>query len=277
MIVNSTKAQSFIDTTKIWTVQVKYDLWQPEKITMFLRFEEDTLIDGLNYTRMYYSIDNRSFLEKTLIYYWIEKEKGKIYIRFYQSHHDLLLYNFNLLPGDTSDHADINDRVVMDSIITKDFGAEKRKFYYSHYLTDTLWNVEWIEGVGSLFAPFMSDEKGYSGSINTLICFEEQNERIYLNPNFTDCDASTGTDVNTIFLRENLIECFYEPGGSIKIRNFTNSIGTFYLYDLKGSLLSKTQINSAETNICPSGSGILLYEFKTKKGKIQTGKIVVSE
>lgn len=275
IMVTSSKAQNFIDTSKIWTVQVKYDFYQPEKVTMFIKFEDDTLINGLNYTKMYYSIDDRSFSEKKLIYYWIEKENGEIYSRFYQSSNDLLIYDFNLLPGDTSNHADINDRIVLDSIITKDFGTEKRKFFYSHYLTDTLWNVEWIEGVGSLFSPFMSDEKGYSGSINTLICFEEQNERIYLNPNFTDCDASTGTDVNTIYIRENLIECYCEPGGSIKITNISNDIGTFYLYDLNGCLLTKNQINTYETNICPPGTGILLYKFVTESGKNQTGKIML--
>lgn len=273
MIVNETMAQSFIDTTKIWTVYNRIAEGNNKPTTEYYRFGEDTIINELTYTKMYVFQDteNKWHLDNDL---WIEKEPGKLYLKSIVGSTQELLYDFTLAVGDTSSH---RYKLVMDSIVVKDFGIEQRKYYYLHYLIWPDLIVTWVEGVGSLFNPTMFHDYIFVGAFTKLICFEEQNERIYLNPNFTDCDASTGTDVNTIFLRENLIECFYEPGGSIKIRNFTNSIGTFYLYDLKGSLLSKTQINSEETNICPPGSGILLYEFKTKKGKTQTGKIIVTD
>jgi len=273
MIVTGSKAQSFIDTTKIWTVAERIHtgtVYATDK-TIIYKFAGDSILDGLLYTKMITQKEQNDWEFHSL---WRENKEGNIYFKNGLSK-ESVLYNFSLTEGDTFQLGD--EEIVIDSIRLKSFGYTNRKFLFSHYSIAPNVIITWVEKVGSLHAPHISDEYFLSGGSYILICFSEGDEHIYMNPNYTDCDASTGTGVNTIFLPENLIECFFEPGGSIKIRNFTNSIGTFYLYDLKGSLLSKTQINSVDTNICPPGTGILLYEFKTKKGKIQTGKIGVTD
>lgn len=262
-------SQSFIDTTKVWTVaEYITDGSHNTKYTKSYSFNGDTLIDGQTYTKMF-SLKNNEIKFHSL---WREDDQGKVYFSRGTTK-DYVLYDFKLKEGDSlSVHEDV---MIVDSVRTKKFGESDKKFIYSHYEGIPEHVIIWIEGVGSLNAPHISDGYFLVGGSYTLICYHEGDNLIYLCPDYTTCDASSGTSINNIEFQQSLIKVIMLNDLKIGIELNNNESGIFEMYSVSGKIICSQEITNQSESLCLPESGLYIYRFTNTNRKIQTGKILV--
>lgn len=263
------RSQNFIDTTKVWTVaEYITDGSHNTKYTISYSFNGDTLIDEQTYTKMF-SFKNNEIKFHSL---WREDDQGKVYFTRGTTK-DYVLYDFQLKEGDTLNVHE--DEMIVDSIRMKKFGEYDKKFIYSHYEGITDHVILWIEGVGSLNAPHISDDYFLVGGSYALICYHEGDNLIYLCPDYTACDASSGTSINNIEFQQSLIKVIMLNDLKIGIELNNNESGIFEMYSVSGKIICSQEITNQSESLCLPESGLYIYRFTNTNRKIQTGKIIV--
>ena len=160
-------------------------------ITQIIRFsEEDTTIGSFSYKKVLASFDPDEtdwiFMDAIIREDSVTRE---VFMRN-SIDDEHLIYDFSLVVGDTVDIRNVLsgpgfhlEVIEADSILIED---EYRKRYY---LESVGWpyNDVWVEGIGSLIHGVI-----YCGYYNTspwltLLCFKENNNVYYMNPNFQGC------------------------------------------------------------------------------------------
>ena len=269
----TSSCQNFIDTTKVWTVTRRmFDGTQFQAPhNLFYKFMDDSVVNDINYSKMYRSQRSDPY-NWELNSLWREEESGNIYIKN-RSVKEALIYNFNLNEGDTISIDD--SEIYVDSTRVQLFGNVSKKYIYAHPKLHPDHIITWIDGVGSLHSPEVYDGMFLVGGTHTLVCFEEKGEHIYLNPAYSACDASTGTAVETIQLKPELIEVFNTNNGIIQLNILNNNFGSIEFYTTNGIKIFSKEINSTEDQICLPQNGIFIYQFINKKGEKQSEKIIV--
>jgi hypothetical protein len=265
-------SQEFIDSTKTWTVAeyITSGSGSTSKTTITFSFNGDTLIENTSYTKMF-SLDNDGNIE--LHSFWREDNDGNIYyVRGVEV--EQCIYNFQLEKSDTFNLG--SNEIIVDSVLLKDFGNTEKKFSYSHYSYVPDHVIVWIEGVGSLNAPGVPDGYFLVGGSYSLICYHENEELIYLNPSYTDCNASSGTLVKDVLCNENLIRLFPLDDFSIQIDIQSNESGNIDFYTLEGKHVWSEILQNSTSYVQLTQQGIYIYRFTSNEGEFQTGKVHVN-
>lgn len=260
-------AQSFIDERSLWTVSEQIhngsQLLTPS--TLRFRFNGDSVINDLSYTKMEESINGTDWIFHSS---WREDSLGNI---FYKRGHtdEYILYNFMLRQGDTINIG--NQEVIVDSSVVKLFGNTERMHLYAHYSSVPNHIILWVDGVGSLLAPHLNDAYFLVGGVYNLICFGNENKQVYLNSMYTDCDAQSGTHVNESGQCKLIV--LYAIGNE-KIRCQSEK-GYINFFTFGGRLIKSCSISSVEDIICFPYPGLFLYRYISIDNNVQTGKIMV--
>lgn len=260
-------SQTFIDTTKVWTVGEQITDGQSYSYpkTVSYRFENDSLFNEILYKKMVKRENAGSWEFHSL---WREDNNANIYCK--RGLNETIVYNFTISEGEVFNEESMNP-IFIDSIRTKEFGSDMRKIIYSHYegIPDHI--IQWIDGVGSLYAPFITDHYFLVGGKYTLICFTENDYNIYLNQNYSDCDATTS--IKHIETPSKLLHLSIE-NGFIKIEKTNNSEGIFRIYNLSGQLISIELLNNQVNTISSHQSGLLFYNYQ-ENGQYEKGKLLI--
>jgi hypothetical protein len=178
-------SQNFISEEKGWSIVIKgcYFREPPCYTTYYYKFLGDTLIGGINYTKLFESHDRNKQIWK--IHSFWRENSDSVFAYYEEAGQERLIYNFNLKVGD-SIQTFATFKIKVDSIKTLEWGGEMRRHFYlskNDYSSKTLW----IEGVGSMANFIRNSDIGFSGSISTLLCFEENGQQVYQNPEFNSC------------------------------------------------------------------------------------------
>jgi hypothetical protein len=120
-----------------------------------------------------------------------------------------------------------------------------------------------LEGLNSFFL---------TGATTNLVCYTENGELVYHNPNFHDCFF---TSIQSLKNDQKFIELFQQQNGEIQIHLKSNTQGKLFLYTLDGKQVLNKELSLLTTTICAPTGGILLYRFVGKDGEVQTGKVIV--
>ncbi len=142
---------------------------------------------------------------------------------------EVILYNFSKSIGDTvfvglggfgpAGYLIIN---YIDSMLIDD--NYRKTFHFLGY------EDYWIEGIGStrgLFSPIQAQPTGFQKW--KLICFNQDNEVIYLNPEFNSCFPIL-TGINSKEPESNNIKIFPHPVTNISVIDFMNNTNFMYQY-----------------------------------------------
>jgi len=252
-------AQGFISEAKLWRYGAKI-FSEPccgHRNDAF-KFMGDSIIDDTAYVKLYTTTDE--FLGKwQLDGLWRETNDMKIYTRdlFYQT--EELLYDFSLVEGDTFNVGFATLKV--DSVLTKLWGGKLRKHWYLypvHAVGDTIreWNKTlWIEDVGQINY-FPSNVGTNYGSKLFLLCFDENNQQIYHNPEYNTCFY---TSLNDIPKPEKGFKVYPNPVSGELFVQMNSPIGkpyTLELYSIKGELI-RTECLEAGSMLCRIDTGSL--------------------
>jgi hypothetical protein len=273
--VKQISAQNYVpfpDSNAIWNNR----FWN-QSVTEYTRLGlmGDTVINSVPYHKLYQL--NDSVLSITnAVYYGAMREQGKkIYFRYYNCQYEFLLYDFTKNVGDTiynifcEDNLfscdSINDTAVITSIDSILIESNYRKVFHFESSFST---PVWIEGIGST-----------SGLINPLVpavtcicswdlvCFKQNNEEVYLNPNFNSCFPPT------VGINENIGSLFYEinispnpASGKITIVSPEDQPLNLSVYNIVGELiLHRALYNSTEEiNISSLAKGVYIINVSAK-------------
>lgn len=274
-------AQEIVDNQKIWSILTGHCL--PDYTTYttsFFKFNEDTIIDGELYQKVFISEDE--FQEEWFFYgTFIREENKKVYLREYFGEEGLI-YDFNLQLGDTvvinNPRAASEVALVLteiDSVETTDGYRERWKLTNEEFMIPEYW----IEGIGSMGGVLNSSTEIFGGLCGTyiLLCEEEDGSNIYLNPEYEYCYYLLLDDDDEIEIQENTFNIIYRQSNHTLELVFTERENrSIHITDINGRIFSRIQ--SAENNIQLSlngnGKGLFIISVIQNDGHFMSKKIM---
>ena len=280
--VPSLEAQEIVDNQKLWSILTGHCL--PDYTTYttsFFKFDEDTIIDGKLYQKVFISEDE--FQEEWFFFgSFIREENNKVYLREYFGEEGLI-YDFNLQLGDTV--VVNNPRAVsevalvlteIDSVETTDGYRDRWKLTNDEFMIPEYW----IEGIGSMGGVLNSSTEVFGGLCGTyiLLCQEESGSTIYLNPEYEYCYYLLLDDDTDIESRENSFNVNYNPlSQAIELTFFDRGDRSIHLTDINGRMINRVQ--SAENNVHlslrRSNKGLYIISVVQNDGRVISKKMMV--
>lgn len=238
---------------------------------------DDTMILGISYKILDgFHFNRHVFLREDTV-------GKKIYYRQiagFKANQDILLYNFNLQPGDSmllfNPNSTINDSVgyfILDSIATFPvLTGTTRKFYLSK--SDGSDYAVWLEGIGSLSLINSSSGKDDAVEGSGLSCYFHDGQHVYqsdLALSFNSCliqtvGISNSPDQNNFRVFPNPV---YDQLNIILPGYIEN--GYLILSDFTGSVVQKVNIlnqNSLCLDMIPLSAGIYFIRIESEKSQL---------
>jgi hypothetical protein len=160
------------------------------------KFDGDTTINDNNYLIVKKVNDN----VESIICFLRDLGNSKYNLRDIHENEGLI-YDFNICIGDTFEicnpmvDPNNNIKVYVSDSSSVNFAGEVRTKYIITSLDLPISEI-WISGIGSLSGIIRSghDVSGITGTDPELLCLNHLSNNIYLNPEYINCDGSTGVD-----------------------------------------------------------------------------------
>ena len=279
----------FPDSNAIWS-----DDWNETSQThQRLGIKGDTIILGTTYKKIY-SLYDTTFTSPYSTYYAAIREQDKRIYAVIDNSNEQLLYDFNLLVGDTITYGysltpvgvDSFSRIVtgIDSILLMD-GTYRKRYYldanWNCYLNDTI-----VEGIGriswmGLFNPLHNSmcTCGYSYNFS---CFKQNDTVLYMNNAFCNyCFCGLGLGISN-FTSNVDFQAFPNPFSSYTTLQISEHISnaTLTIYTPQGKQVKQIKNLSSQSitldrNHLPNG---LYFTILTQGEKIiATEKLVITD
>lgn len=277
---------AFPDSNAEWDISGKIT---PRGYTMYycnhLYFDGDTTLDNKSY-RMLYNNKGCSVAYPELMGYIRTDTFKRTFFRFANTflhdEWDHLIYDFSLKKGDVikdslkrkSPSDTLHLTISVDSVDTVFVGNFLRKRFYVKGFgsIDT-----WIEGVGSLTAPYawrttfnfdFADAHLCRYMLDSLTIYQSYNSRCF----FVSGVDETETSFN--------IHLFPNPASSdfqLKLSQNPQSQTWFRLYDALGRMVNQQILTGTNITIIRDGwqEGIYVWEVATSDRMLGRGKVVV--
>jgi len=180
----------------------------------------------------------------------------------------LVLYDFSLEKGDEFDYRKVTK---VDSIELND-GRKHKRIYFGHSI---IGEYSIIEGMGNdTFVPFRMLHAAPDGmdGIHRLICCHVDDELLYMNPDFVDCE---GTKVPNSIIRENIQSSKVSVVDGLLCVIYDNASFDVKVYNMEGILVSQQRGNQYEVTISVGDlpRGVYFVQI-TSDGYNHTQKIV---
>jgi len=262
-------SQSFINDTKQWAI-VSHVYDDTNNFTTNYKFSGDSIINGNVYHKLYDSNDSNQVNWHLNSLWW---ERNDSVFQHYSPSIDELAYDFNLQVGDTL-HLQNQSYMKIDSIRLLMWGGRIRKFWFFNRVS-TYGHITWIEGVGQ-WSGFNCPIGCINSCISQLLCFHENGNLVYHNPDFSSCYVSTS--VPFISNSKELISLYPNPATTKLTIIFPENIpnATYTLYDTHGCIkqTGKTSNKQLEINVETLPRGIYVLKLVTSK-QIVIKKIIL--
>jgi hypothetical protein len=196
-----------------WKERVIFDLelpdgsQQPDPVGITYTMQGDTTIDGVLRRKLYYSLWTEQTAE---LIGFIHLAGNKMYFRAAEGvnlqdkyimlcvnqnpeQEDVLLYDFTL-ETNSAYHDCEGDYILSDIQSVAVGNSHRKKYCFSSTFYPSLQKY-WIEGMGStlnLFEPV--SEAIADAYFKTLVCFSQNSEVLWMNPDYQDCNGSTAIE-----------------------------------------------------------------------------------
>ncbi len=286
--IYNTQAQTyhpFPDSNAIWVNAYKY--YTTTYIYSY-GLIGDTVIDLYQYNKLYRLHDSVLTINGAIYKGAIRESGKKVYYRDLACTHDIILYDFNKNANDTIFSVystfEINQcldstpiYIIISSIDSILINGSYRKVF--HFEDDP---AIWIEGIGSTVGLLTPIDPGVTGNYKwDLVCFFQNDELLYHNPNFSSCYMSY-SGINDFPNSGSIgIEIFPNPTKEIININLIGNgeqLKNIHIYNLLGQLVynskfaggQKIQISNIKLNL-----GIFNCVVETYSGKIFTKKLII--
>lgn len=276
------EAQEIVDNQKQWSILTGHCL--PDYTTYtttFFKFDEDTIIEGKLYQKVFISEDE--YQEEWYFYgSFIREENKKVYLREYYGEEGLI-YDFNLHLGDMVEVN--NPRAIsevslvlteIDSVETSDGYRERWKLTNVEFMISEYW----IEGIGSMNGVLNSSTEVFGGLCGTyiLLCEEESGSTIYLNPEYEFCYYLLLDDAAETEVQEHSFDIIYRPTNQVvELVFYERENRNVHLTDINGRKISRVQSseNNVHLSLMGSSKGLYIISVVQSDGRFISKKMMV--
>jgi len=120
-----------------------------------------------------------------------QDSQNKVYVFFQNKTHEKLIYNFSWQVGDSLKYEPYNDEQLHLMGKINQIGSILlfNNKSYQTVIFDA--NTKIIQGIGSLNGFFSHLFETINGETTELLCYSKNNQLLYLNPKYTNCDGKT--------------------------------------------------------------------------------------
>lgn len=250
----------------------------------FTKFEDDTLVDGIQYMKVRRSEDQQ--MQKWTTQGLIREDSNKkVFYRDILAKEECLLYDFGCKAGDTLSLNCVcrESGFLVDSIKTVVNDGVAHKYFYLTYLkTKTLKEV-WIEGIGSTLGILNGGSFSHcmTGGGEALLCYSESGIKKYQSPMIEKYCYLSRDIINGIPEKAlPQLKVFPNPtSGVFSIQTTLNfDEGTLELLTVKGELIKTECLNQGSNlhrmNLSSLRSGVYILRLFTNTGKYYEEMIV---
>lgn len=242
-----------------WYIYGEYTWSAPHPVGTFHEHHyqgEAVTIGGMEYTTIYVDSEvNGNYLDGA----YRNDDNQVFYCKWNGSSYDdeVLLYDYDLEVGDFfHDDDDHPMQVTEVTTITDLNGVSRKKITFSFIgLTDV--SEFWIEGVGSnrgfMHVGQWEADHDSEGEMYHLLCYHEDNNVIFVNPEYNDCDMPYAVEDNS---KDTNVSIYPNPAKDvIKILNDKDlNITNIEILDLTGrSVLSTDKSSGINISELPEG------------------------
>jgi len=273
-------SQSFVDTTKRWSVtQCSASVWGGGLCNSgTFKLEGDTNIGARNYKKL---LVGDSTLTSWYLQGGLRNSGQKVF--YHDFWNEYLLYDFSANVGDTIDSISfcLDNYLVVDSVDTVMMAGQARRRLIFDFSTSCGGYInEWVEGIGSnhglinnldVYGTFVAD------FWESLVCYWEDDTLRWMNPDYNTCYYFTlGIDE----LTKNATRIYPNPVHGKAIIELAG-ISKRWIWTLYNSL---GQIVSQEENIDKNiyhfdkgelTNGIYFYQVHSNGVLISSGKLCI--
>ncbi len=267
--------QKTVALNKQWNV-VDYKVFTPNICTDIYSFKKDTLINSIQYFELHKKSDTSMHSDwKPLKTFLREDENQRVYV--IDNDKDVLLYDYSLIPGDTFNinYNHFECQLLVHSVDSIQlFSGEKRKRIRLLRSDDPDPNQpwygykDWIQGIGSSTSLTNYVESCFTDYPLDLLCYFEEGELVYSNPNNQGCYITPVKEVN------DKIDAILFPNPThevleIKTESKLINVGIF---NLEGQKILESQEHRLE--IDQISEGLYIVYIETTDG-ISIQKIII--
>lgn len=235
-------------------------------------FSGDTIIDDVQYAKLMGTTNGGA----PHLFSVLREDNGKVWERL-NNQREILLYDFTANVGDTlwcGLWADEYHYNIVDSISIEHIGGvDRKKFWfgleYGWFGIITAAEI-WIEGIGSDLGLLYSGSAGICGAYYCTLCFHQNDELIWQNPNYDDCTFDAV--VENIGVKKVL---YPNPTrGTIKME--AENIRNVAIYNDLGEIVFETETsgNTFEYDFRDKKSGLYIMKVRMSDGSEFTERIV---
>lgn len=178
-----------IEDNKNWSVlhEIFSFPWEPTTYyTENYKIDGNTLINSVPYKKLFNSNDEIPAYWN-LAYLIREDENKKTRIRELANGDEFLMYDFSIIQGDSVQVGFEPIYLHVDSISSIEINGTTRMQYHLSYDESPDYEETWIEGLGSDKGIIWCGTANFVGGWTYLLCVHENNELIYINPEYNVC------------------------------------------------------------------------------------------
>lgn len=257
-----------VSTGKLWSTY-HFNMLPNPPSSDYMKLEGDTVFDAITYMKVF-KTENENLTQWT--YYGAIREdiQRKVFLQYaYTINNERLLYDFNIVPGDSLLLMGNPNYYFLDSVgtVTLETG-EQRKSYMLHCkifpCTET-----WIEGIGSITFGVMSS--GFCGAVGddpNMLCAWENDSLKYHWSDYPDCFVLTG--INDLSQDINSIKIY--PNPAIDKITITGLIATreeiiVSIFTINGEAMLNQKIRNSEQleiDVSRLAKGIYIVKAQAK-------------
>lgn len=290
------KYVAFPDSNAVWSEIHWKSFFDPEPLWVYKQyalFNEDTVINGINYHKLFLSNSASKITRKNSVCVGGIREDSLKRVFANSSLFlvtpeikEVLLYDFSLKEGDTF-YANYKEGICTncslfgsseDHIISNIDTVKINNRYRKVFLLDSSNKVTWVEGIGNLQGLLECwCDWPTNGLKRELICMHQNDTLLIHNDKYDSCIPQFVIDGVTL-LPNTDIRVYPNPGKGGKVYFDKLDFETLELFDASGKLLMQHTIKGSdcyELDVRSFRPGSYYYLLKTK-GLVPTkGKLVI--
>jgi len=275
----SARGQSFTNPQNTWNVEEFISFGA--HYTFIYHYDGDSTVGTKNYQKMYYWWD--SLYSSREFVGLIREEGARVYYIHPQMQNEGLLYDFNVMPGDTLEVISLFCPEpselefvcqTLDSVMIKTGEYRKRWTFGSPYILDI-----WVEGIGSMHGAVHSSL--YTCMIDYyafLLCFYVDGALVFQPAGYSTCY------INTVGIGENAKEknpiLYPNPvksGDLIRLIS-PSDYNSLEIFSSQGILkMHLTNVGFANKPIETTGfaTGVYFIRLSNRNGETVVGRLIV--
>lgn len=275
-LVPSKRYEPYISENKVWknveTLWLTGGSEGPNYLVSHAYFKGDTIVDQIAYKKLYRKIEQPIREKESLAFLMHEDTVSqRVYVNDFRFKKTALLYDFKLNKGDAFNRYIIGGIYSKHTVTKVDtitlFNRKLKRITFED-------SIKWVEGIGAI-------NGGYIPSSGELICVTDNNELMYLNPEYHKCDTIFPVNpLNAVSSFEHSEVIIYPnpvtTASVLRVNSYPTERMRIEIYSYSGALIKEDDFTGDyPIGMLNLGTGLYVYRIFNNQQLIMSDKIMV--